>query len=107
MSHATAIESIAGMFGLDAAMDLLARAAAIDCPQERVAVVSFCDAATPRFDVRNITRAEAIAMAPFAACSLSIQPCDDVRHVLDVRCAGIDHACVASLRQMPARPEAS
>lgn len=106
MSHATAIESIAGMFGLDAAMDLLARDAALDCPQESVAVVSFCDAAIPRFDVRNITRAEAIAMAPFAACSLAIQPCDDVRHVLDVRCAGIDHACIASLRQMPARLEA-
>lgn len=103
MTGVSVIEGVVGLFGLDAAMDLCARDAALDCPRESVAVVSFCDAATPRFYVRNVSRAEAIAIAPFAACSLAIEPCDDVRHVIEIRCAGVDHSAVGLLRSMPAK----
>ena len=103
MTREPVIESFASLYGLDAAMELCSRHAALDCPLGSVAVVSFCDAATPRFDARIVSRAEAIAIAPFAACSLAIEPCDDVRHVIEIRCAGVDHSAIGSLRSMPVK----
>jgi hypothetical protein len=92
------IDHIAALQGIYAALDLLAGSAARDWPSAEVIVAEYCEAAQPRFNARGISRAEAIALLPTAACALACEPCGRGRHVIEIMCDGTDHNAIGRLR---------
>ncbi len=92
------IDQIAALFGTDAALDLMAGLCAKDWPDAEVVVVSFCEAAQPKFHAEPMARAEAMALAPSIACALACEPCGRGRHVVEITCDGTDHGAWARLR---------